>query len=125
MATDLISRNIYEIKKIDTTSSCMLKCGAMSYHDDDLIPMQLNDLVVEHALNILYNTGDDCCPFSWFTELKRYRNKILLKASILKYNHHSKYLTNITGELRENILGYGFSEKFSGHSKVFRAFLAA
>ena len=63
--TDLISRNTYEIKKINTESSCMLKLSAMSYNDDDLIQIQLNDPVLKRLINISCNTSDDFFPTSW------------------------------------------------------------
>ena len=46
--------------------------------------MQLNDQVLKRGINVLSNTSENCCDTSWPTELKRYRNKIVLKDSILK-----------------------------------------
>ena len=90
----------------------------MTYNGDDIIQMHLNDPVLKRVINILCNTGDGCCPTSWPRELKRYRNKIVLKNGILKYNHYGKYLKIIPGELTEDILRYGHSEWFSGHLSV-------
>ena len=79
MVTDFISRNIHKIRKIDIASSCMSKLNAMSYSNDDLIQIQLNNHVLKRVINILSNTSENCCPTSWPTELKRYSNKIVLK----------------------------------------------
>ena len=67
---DFISRNIHEIKKIDIVSSRILKLSGMSYNDDDLMQMQLNDPVLKRVINILCNTGHSFCLTSWPAELK-------------------------------------------------------
>ena len=42
----------------------------MSYNDDDLMQMQLNDPVLKRVINILCNTGHSFCLTSWPAELK-------------------------------------------------------